>query len=129
MIKDGVSGLDRIFEGEIPEGSVILITGREGTLKSGLVFSLLSSYLSLMDKHGLYVSLEQTKESHLKNMQSLGLEKSAGLHIFDYSDMRSEWGDEVLDMAGTVDEVINFYKEKHGNMSSISMRKRVVMIS
>jgi KaiC/GvpD/RAD55 family RecA-like ATPase len=121
MIKDGIRGLDRIFEGEIPEGSVILITGREGTLKSGLVFSLLSSCLSLMDSHGLYVSLEQTKESHLKNMKSLGLEKSAGLHIFDYSDMRSEWEGEDLDIANTMDEVINIYKEKHGSISVFAL--------
>lgn len=84
VFKTGVRGLERVFEGEIPDGSIILVTGREGTLKSGLVFSLISSYLSHTDQHGLYVSLEQTKESHLKNMVSLGVERSFGLHIFDY---------------------------------------------
>jgi KaiC/GvpD/RAD55 family RecA-like ATPase len=121
MIKDGIRGLDRIFEGEIPEGSIILITGNEGTLKSGLVFSLLSSYLSLMDEHGLYMSLEQSRESHLNNMKSLGIERSAGLHIFDYSDMRLEWGDEVPDMAKTIDEAINFYKEKYDDISVFAL--------
>lgn len=121
MIKDGVRGLDRIFEGEMPEGCVVLIAGREGTLKSGLVFNLLTSYLSLTDEHGLYVSLEQTKESHLNNMKSLGLERSAGLHIFDYSDMRSEWGEENLDIANIMDEVINIYREKYGSISVFAL--------
>lgn len=121
MFKDGVRGLGRIFEGDIPDSSVILVTGSEGTLKSGLVFSLISSYLSLADEHGLYISLEQTKESHLKNMQSLGLEKSNGLHIFDYEDMRLEWGDEALDMAQSIDEIVNYYNEKHGNVTVFAL--------
>ncbi len=121
MFIEGVRGLERIFESEIPNGSIVLITGREGTLKSGLVFSLISNYLCLNDEHGLYLSLEQTKESHLKNMQSLGLEKSERLHIFDYSDMRSEWGDEFLDVIGTIGDVIGFYKEKYGNISVFAL--------
>ncbi len=121
MFKDGIRGLGRIFEGDIPGSSVILVNGSEGTLKSGLVFSLISSYLSHTDEHGLYISLEQTKESHLKNMQSLGLEKSDGLHIFDYEDMRLEWGDEALDMTETMDEIVNFYKEKHGNVTVFAL--------
>lgn len=121
MLKDGIRGIERIFEGEVPDGSVILVTGSEGTLKSGLVFSLISSYLSRAKEHGLYVSLEQTKESHLKNMRSLGLEKSKSLHIFDYEDMRLEWGDEALDKAQTIDEILNFYKEKHGSVKVFAL--------
>ncbi len=121
MFKEGVKGLERIFEGDVPGGSVILVTGSEGTLKSGLVFSLISRYLSRTNEHGLYISLEQTKESHLKNMQSLGLEESDGLHIFDYEDMRLEWGDEALDMTGTMDEIVNFYKEKYGNVTVFAL--------
>ncbi len=121
MFKDGVRGLERIFDGDMPDGSIILVTGSEGTLKSGLVFNLISSYITLTDKHGLYISLEQTKESHLRNMQSLGLEKGDGLHIFDYEDMRREWGDDALDIIGTMDEITNFYKEKYGNVAVFAL--------
>ena len=36
----------------------------------------------------LYVTLEQNAESHLRNMNSLGIKKGSNLHIFDYRDMR-----------------------------------------
>lgn len=112
MFKDAISGLDKMLEGDIPAGSVILVTGAEGTLKSGLVFNMLSNYLSKSDENGLYVTLEQTKESHLRNMLSLGLEKSDALHIFDYRDMRREWKDREPNLMEITEEIIDFYKEK-----------------
>lgn len=112
MFKDSISGLDKMLETDIPAGSVILVTGMEGTLKSGLVFHMLSSYLSRSGQNGLYVTLEQTSESHLRNMLSLGLEKSDALHIFDYRDMRREWEDREPDLIEITKEIIDFYKEK-----------------
>jgi len=90
MIMNTINGLDKLLFVEIPEGSVILVTGAEGTLKSGLVFSMISNHVAANNEHCLYVTLEQSKESHLRNMLSLGIKKDPSLHIFDYQDMRRE---------------------------------------
>ena len=42
MFRDIIKGLDQIIQGDIPRGSIILVTGTEGTLKSSLVFSMIS---------------------------------------------------------------------------------------
>jgi KaiC/GvpD/RAD55 family RecA-like ATPase len=75
MLKNAINGLENLLMNEIPAGSVILVNGAEGTLKSGLVFSMLSNHITVTGEHGLYVSLEQTKGSHLQNMNSLRIKK------------------------------------------------------
>ena len=52
MLKNTINGLDEILFVEIPEGSVILVTGAEGTLKSGLVFSMMANHVAANDEHG-----------------------------------------------------------------------------
>jgi KaiC/GvpD/RAD55 family RecA-like ATPase len=49
MLKNTINGLDKILSDEIPRGSIILVTGAEGTLKSGLVFSMMTNYLATND--------------------------------------------------------------------------------
>ncbi|MDD2835018.1 MAG: ATPase domain-containing protein [Methanothrix sp.] len=121
MLKNTISGLDKILFDDIPKGSVILVTGAEGTLKSGLVFSMMANYISANDEHGLYVTLEQNIESHLRNMNSLGIREERGLHIFDYRDMRLEWMDSELDLIKTTEEVIDSYKEKYDNLTLFAL--------
>ncbi|MDI6855275.1 MAG: ATPase domain-containing protein [Candidatus Thermoplasmatota archaeon] len=116
MLRDAVKGLDRLFEKDIPEGFIILITGTPGTLKSGFVHQVLSNHLARAKKFGVYATLEEPKESHLRNMRSLGIKKVEGLEIFDYSDIRKEWKaeEETLDMVKITEDIIGFYKEKKG---------------
>ncbi|MCX6668999.1 MAG: hypothetical protein NTV25_04215 [Methanothrix sp.] len=121
MMRNAVNGLERLLEVEIPRCSLILVTGAEGTLKSGLVFSMISNHLAANNEHGLYVTLEQSKESHLQNMSSLGIKKKDELHVFDYRDMRREWADRELDMIKMTDEVIDFYKDKYGNLTVFAL--------
>ena len=121
MLKNTINGLDKILFDEIPKGSVILVTGAEGTLKSGLVFSMMTNYIAASDEHGLYVTLEQNVESHLRNMNSLGIREEGGLHIFDYRDMRLEWMDSELDLIKTTEEVIDSYKEKYDNLTLFAL--------
>lgn len=120
-MRNAVNGLERLLEVEIPRCSLILVTGAEGTLKSGLVFSMISNHLAANNEHGLYVTLEQSKESHLQNMSSLGIKKKDELHVFDYRDMRREWADRELDMIKMTDEVIDFYKDKYGNLTVFAL--------
>ena len=74
MFRDSMKGLDRVFITEPPEGSVVMIVGRPGTMKSSIAHQIISSYLWKNGKEkGVYVTLEETKESHIRNMRSLGI--------------------------------------------------------
>lgn len=115
MFKNSINGLNELFKDEcdIPKGSVILVSGSEGALKSGLVFNIISNYLAGCNEHGLYATLEETEESFLRNMKSLGIEKLDRLHVFDYKDVRLEWITEDPDMVTVTEDIIDFYKEKY----------------
>jgi KaiC/GvpD/RAD55 family RecA-like ATPase len=121
MLKNTINGLEKILFDDIPRGSVILVTGAEGTLKSGLVFSMMANYLVTNDEHGLYLTLEQNLESHIRNMKSLGIKNESNLHIFDYRDMRQEWMDSELDLIKTTEEVIDSFKEKYDNLTLFAL--------
>ena len=121
MINSDICGLEKMLGAEILPGSLILVTGAEGTLKSSLVFSMISNHLAAHGDHGLYVTLEQSKESHLLNMNSLGIKKRDGLHIFDYQDMRREWKDREPDLIQMTNEVIDFYKDKYDDLTLFSL--------
>jgi KaiC/GvpD/RAD55 family RecA-like ATPase len=121
MLKKTINGLDEILLDDIPKGSVVLVTGAEGTLKSGHVFSMMSDYISANEEHGLYLTLEQNLDSHLRNMRSLGIKEEDNLHIFDYRDMRLEWMDTELDLIKTTMEVIDSYKEMYDNLTLFAL--------
>lgn len=121
MLNNSVEGLDKLLFVDIPQGSVILVTGAEGTLKSGLVFSMMSSHIASAGGHALYITLEQNKESHIRNMQSLGIEGPAGLHIFDFRDMRQEWMDSELDLLKVTEDVLESYREKYSDMTLFAL--------
>ena len=121
MFRNAIDGLDHLLDSEIPQGSIVVVTGAEGTLKSSVVFKLVSSALAASGEHGLYLTLDQSKESHFENMESLGLEKSESLHVFDYHDVRREWKDRELDMIRITEEIIDFYKEKYDNLALFAL--------
>jgi KaiC/GvpD/RAD55 family RecA-like ATPase len=123
MFKNSINGLNELFNenSDIPQGSIVLVTGVEGGLKSGLVFNMMSNYLAGNSEHGLYATLEETEESHLRNMGSLGIKKSDRLHIFDYRDVRHEWEDEDPDMVKITHDMIDYYREKHDNLTVFAM--------
>ena len=121
MFRNAIDGLDHLLDSEIPQGSIVVVTGAEGTLKSSLVFKLVSSALAASGEHGLYLTLDQSKESHFENMESLGLEKSESLHVFDYHDVRREWKDRELDMIGITEEIIDFYMEKYDSLALFAL--------
>jgi circadian clock protein KaiC len=72
-LKTYVKGLDAEMQGGIPEGSCVLIAGKPGTMKSSLAFNILYHNANKDDKSGVYVTLEQGRESLLANMDGLGM--------------------------------------------------------
>ena len=42
MFKDTIEGMDQIFETDVFQGSVIMVTGPPGSLKSGFTYNIMS---------------------------------------------------------------------------------------
>ncbi|TGC10769.1 RAD55 family ATPase [Methanolobus halotolerans] len=112
---DTIHGLNEVFETDIPKGSVVLVTGAAGTLKSGFTFQVLSNYLEEADEYGLYVTLEQGKENHLRNMQSMGIKLSRKLHISDFSDYRITYSDFPEDLLKLLEQNILDFRRNTEN--------------
>ncbi|WP_298684224.1 ATPase domain-containing protein [uncultured Methanomethylovorans sp.] len=112
---DTIDGLNEVFETDIPKDFVILVKGAAGTLKSGFTFQMLTKYLDSTDEYGLYITLEQSKENHIKNMQSMGISVSKRLHISDFSDYRVQYDDFSDDLIDLLQENIIEFKRKLGD--------------
>ena len=120
MFRDTIEGLQSVFDNEIYHGAVILITGAPGCLKSGFTYNVLSEYLSKRDEFGIYMTLEETTESHLRNMKSLHITVPDNLLISDYSDIRTRFEDQTKDsdqpdFMVMIEGVIKFFKNKEGD--------------
>lgn len=112
MFRDAIEGLENVFETEIPKKSIVLITGTPGSLKSGFTYNLFSSYLKNSDECGIYVTLEESTESHLRNMESLGITIPENLFISDHTDIRKRFEDDKKlkpDLLKLIEGVISFY--------------------
>jgi KaiC/GvpD/RAD55 family RecA-like ATPase len=72
-VKTYVKCLDEQLAGGIPENHVVLIAGKPGTMKSSLAFNILYNNANRDDISGVYVTLEQSRESLLINMEGLGM--------------------------------------------------------
>ncbi|MDO9518281.1 MAG: ATPase domain-containing protein [Methanosarcinaceae archaeon] len=112
---DSINGLNQIFDSDIPKKSVVMITGGEGTVKSGFAYSLMSNYLEQSGEFGLYITLEQNKQSHIENMKSMGVKSSKNLMISDISDYRIDYSDEKLDIIDFIAKTIEMYKKRYGD--------------
>lgn len=118
MFVNSARNLNVLFSGDIPTGSVILITGKNRTLKSGFVLDMISSYLADNNEHGLYAALED--DSYPEDTKSSGI-KSDRLHIFDYKDIIHEWKNEELDLINVTENVIKFYKKKYDSLTIFAL--------
>ena len=88
---DSLDGLDMIFHTEPPQGSIVLVVGGAGTLKSSFVYNILQSYL---DGHpgerGIYITFEESKEGHLNNIKSMGIPTTPQIQIVDVASFKAD---------------------------------------
>src|SRR2546425_4579299 len=88
-----VDGLDApLLAGGIPKGSVVLLAGAPGTMKSSLAFAALFNN-ALRGRKGLYITLEQSRESLMHHMKGLGMDPDAArgnLSILDLGALRAK---------------------------------------
>ena len=58
-------------------------------MKTSFCYSLMSKYLEKQGgEFGLYTTLEEMVQSHVRNMESLGFALSTDMQISDFTDLR-----------------------------------------
>lgn len=89
-----IQGLDEALGGGIPRGHVVLVTGLPGTMKSSLVFAILTGCARHEGLKSLYVSLEQTEQSLRNQMLAMGCSSSEDdlVDLLDLSKFQLELG-------------------------------------
>jgi circadian clock protein KaiC len=75
-VKTYIQGMDESMGGGIPEGSITLVTGTAGTMKSSLCFNILYNEVLNNGKIGLYITLEQSYISLLNQMINMNFDFS-----------------------------------------------------
>ena len=117
MIKHTIVGINKVFQTDIHPGSIILVTGTPGTLKTGFTFNVMSEYLKGRKERGIYFTLEETEDSHVRNMKSLGLALPRNLVIVDYTHIRRKAGgvSKSLNIVDVIKKAVQyFYDEVEG---------------
>ncbi len=88
-----VEGFDRMLESGVPAGQIVLVAGAPGTMKSSITYYIL--YHNVLE-HGMtavYVTLEQSRESLLRQMEKMGMGTDKvieRLHVLDLSLIRKK---------------------------------------
>ncbi|WP_455392684.1 RAD55 family ATPase [[Eubacterium] cellulosolvens] len=113
MFLNTIPGFENIFKKDILPPKVILVSGVPGSLKSSFVYTMLTKYVQNTGEFGLYATLEESTESYLNNMESLGVEPSVNLQISDYTDFRGE-EEESIDYLQFTEKMIGYFKETRG---------------
>lgn len=87
-----VEGFDNVLGGGIPKGSIVLICGSPGTMKTSLAFSIVYNNVKQNGSRGLYISLEESNinlRNVMEDMGMTGIEKM-DLHMLDVGTIRLE---------------------------------------
>jgi KaiC/GvpD/RAD55 family RecA-like ATPase len=94
MFIEAIHGMEKVFQTEPPEGSIILIIGGAGTLKSAFTYNLISNYLKARKDsldQAIYVTLEETRASLLSNIKSMGIQPSERVLVSDIASFMREF--------------------------------------
>ena len=117
MFQNTIKGLDKIFRTNNYEKMIIMVSGYTGTLKSTFTYSMMSKYL---ENHpgeiGLYATIEESKESLLKNLRSIGVKPNDSIFIADYNRTREMYREESenTDFLELTEKLILSTKEERG---------------
>lgn len=72
-IRTFIHGFDEKLSGGIPGRSVVLLAGEPGTMKSTIAFNILYQNALHDGRTGIYISLEQGRESLTRHLVGMGL--------------------------------------------------------
>jgi KaiC/GvpD/RAD55 family RecA-like ATPase len=91
-IKTYIEGFDDLLDGGIPKGSLVLICGTPGTMKTTLAYSILHSNASNGSK-GLFITLEENQEGILGAMEELGMKSLDDRREHKSEEVAKDWFD------------------------------------
>lgn len=93
-VKTYIEGFDELLSGGIPEKHIVLLLGGPGTYKSSIALNMLTNNVveDGQKKMGLYISLEESKESLEATAEGLGIKKwgEKNLLLADVAKIRLE---------------------------------------
>jgi KaiC/GvpD/RAD55 family RecA-like ATPase len=94
-VRSHVKNLDAQMEGGIPEGSIILVCGRPGSMKSSFTYYMLHHQAMKEDRRSVYITLEQGRTSLARHLSHIGLAADATdkVAIVDLSALRKSFTD------------------------------------
>ncbi|MGA1821060.1 MAG: ATPase domain-containing protein [Thermoplasmatota archaeon] len=131
-IPSHIPGLDELINGGFPSGTIALVSGPPGSAKSLLSMQYIYNGARYEDEGGIYLTLEESRESILRAANSYGMdmeefEKEEKIFLVDLGKMRMECSSaEELDWGlVSFDTLIDFLK----NHISFSGAKRLVIDS
>jgi KaiC/GvpD/RAD55 family RecA-like ATPase len=135
MFRDAIPGMDKVFQTEPPEGSVILIVGCAGTLKSAFTYNLIANSMAKRPTdltQCIFVSLEETRASLLRNIKTMGIVPSERIQIADMASFMKEidQGNETISKDEDYTNIIlekasrplKIYQNKEGSHNKITQR-------
>lgn len=112
-IKTCISGLDELITGGIPQGHVVLISGMPGTMKSTLAYGILFNNALDEGRKGVYISLEQGRDSIIEHMEGLGMDHEKvqdKVNIVDMGYLRMHMEEQAEEAAPWMD-IFRMYAE------------------
>jgi circadian clock protein KaiC len=98
LVQTYVEGFDEVLGGGIPKGSVVLVCGSPGTMKTSLAFSIAYNNVKNNGSKALYISLEESIDDLKVDMENMGLSgvDKMELHILDIGKIRLEHKEEEM---------------------------------
>jgi len=125
-IKSGVSGVDSLLFGGIPERKSILITGSCGTGKT-----IFASQFMHIGGGGVYISFEQNKEKLYKDLLEVGIDfkklekkkklKVLGGNLVSIQRLKEKRGAKADDIIDEIIEVVREVKAKRVVIDSVNL--------
>ena len=102
-IKTYIRGLDEHLQGGIPNDHTVLIAGKPGTMKSSVAYNILYHNAMNEKKSGVYVTLEQSRESVLDSMAGLGMPVEGLEDQLSVLDLAKK----IIELTGSKSEIIH----------------------
>lgn len=112
-VKTYIQGLDEQMSGGIPKGHVVLLSGMPGTMKSSIAYNILFNNAKQDNVKGLYISLEQGRESLIEHMDGLGMSHSeveTKLNLVDIGYLRLHMTEDITEQQSWM-KIFKMYAE------------------
>ena len=91
-VRTYIKGFDERMEGGIPKKFIVLVSGHAGTMKSSLAYNILYNGARIDHLKGMYITLEQSRQSLIEHMKKLGMsdDVSEDLVVIDLARVRKD---------------------------------------